>query len=199
MNPVPLFLIIVTLPLLFVGCGEKVAIDVKNVEEKVLEVKEEVKNKESIVETNSELGGVNTEELEERESIKYLKDSETPYTGKVYGLYENGQKLFEVNYKDGKREGLITAWHDNGLKKTEGNYKDGKFEGLYVWWHDDGQKSGEGNFKNGKKDGVFTDWHDNGQKQLEVKYKHGEELEDSKKWWNSKGEPVDSEEEAEVE
>ena len=68
MNPVPLLLITVTLPLLLGGCGEKVAIDVKNVEEKVLEVKEEVKNKESIVETNSELGGVNTEELEERES-----------------------------------------------------------------------------------------------------------------------------------
>ena len=40
MNPVPLFLIIVS-------------IDVKNVEEKVLEVKEEVKPEESIVETNS--------------------------------------------------------------------------------------------------------------------------------------------------
>ena len=40
----------------------------KPVEEKELEVKEEAKNKETIVETNSELGGVNTEELEERKS-----------------------------------------------------------------------------------------------------------------------------------
>ena len=44
MNPVPLFLIIVTLPLLLGGCGvEKPVADVKPVEEKVLEVKEEVK------------------------------------------------------------------------------------------------------------------------------------------------------------
>ena len=68
MNPVPLFLIIVTLPLLLGGCGEKTVAEVKPVEEKQREVKEEAKNKETIVETNSELGGVNTEELEERES-----------------------------------------------------------------------------------------------------------------------------------
>ena len=94
-TPYPLFLIIVSLPLLLGGCGEKVAIDVKNVEEKVLEVKEEVKNKESIVETNSELGGVNTEELEERENIRYLKDSETPYTGKVYGLMRMDRSILK--------------------------------------------------------------------------------------------------------
>ena len=72
MNPVPLFLIILTLPLFFVGCGEKATVEpvteVKPVEEKQREVKEEAKNKETIVETNSELGDVNTEELEERES-----------------------------------------------------------------------------------------------------------------------------------
>ena len=61
MNPAPLFLIIVTLPLLLGGCGEK--------EEPVAEVK-------------PESDSVNAEELEERESIMYLKDSETPYTGK---------------------------------------------------------------------------------------------------------------------
>jgi len=43
MNPVPLFLIIVTLPLLLGGCGEEPVVEVKPVEEKVLEVKEEVK------------------------------------------------------------------------------------------------------------------------------------------------------------
>ena len=42
MNPVPLFLIIVTLPLLLGGCGEKATVEpvaeVKPVEEKVQEV-----------------------------------------------------------------------------------------------------------------------------------------------------------------
>ena len=63
MNPVPLFLIIVTLPLLLGGCGEKVAVEpvveVKPVEEKVLEVKEEVKPEEPVAEAKPELEGVN--------------------------------------------------------------------------------------------------------------------------------------------
>ena len=59
MNPVPLFLIIVSLPLLLGGCGEK----------------------EAVAETKPKPEGVNLEELEEREGIIYLKGSDTPYTG----------------------------------------------------------------------------------------------------------------------
>ncbi len=118
MNPVPLFLIIVSLPLLLGGCGENP-------------------------------DGVNAEEVEDRDGITYLKGSDTPYTGKAFALYENGQKSSEVNYKDGKMDGLVMSWYENG------------------------QKRGEANFKNGKV------------------------VEGSRKYWNSKGEPVDSEEEAE--
>ena len=116
MNPVPLFLIIVTLPLLLGGCGEK--------------------------------SSVNFDQLEERREIAYIKGSYSPYTGKAYKFYENGQKEVETNFRDGKREGLETQWHENGQKGIEKNYKDGKL------------------------------------------------VEGSAKYWNSKGEPVDSEEEA---
>ena len=51
MNPVPLFLIIVTLPLLLGGCGEKPVAETKPVEKKVLEVKEKVKPEEPLAET----------------------------------------------------------------------------------------------------------------------------------------------------
>ena len=91
MNPVPLFLIIVTLPLFLGGCGEK--------EEPVGDVK-------------PESDSVNAEELEERESVWYLKDSETPYTGKVYALHPNGQKRFEGNWKNGKEDGLFVEWEE---------------------------------------------------------------------------------------
>ena len=48
MNPVPLFLIIVSLPLFLGGCGEKPVAEVKPVEEKEQEIKEEMKSEESI-------------------------------------------------------------------------------------------------------------------------------------------------------
>ena len=105
--------VLVSLPLLLGGCGEK---------------------------------GVNYDELEEREGIICLKGSDTPYTGKSFTLYENGQKRTEVNHKDGKLDGLTTSWPKNGQKAAESNWKDGEML--------------------------------------------------SEKYWNSKGESVDSEEEA---
>ena len=109
MNPLRLLVLLVSLPLLLGGCGEK---------------------------------GVNKEEIEVREGIAYLKGSDTPYTGKAYSLYPNGQKWLEGNYKDGKEDGLWVTLDENG------------------------------------------------QKMVEVKAKNGKEI--SIKFWNSKGEPVDS-------
>ena len=88
MNPVPFILLVISLPLLLGGCGEKI-------------------------------DGVNAEEVEDRDGIAYLKGSDTPYTGKVYGLHENGQKWIEANYKDGKEDGLEVRWHGNGKKESE--------------------------------------------------------------------------------
>ena len=107
---------------------------------------------------------VNVEELEEREYITYLKGSDTPYTGKAFTLYNNGK--METNFKDGKEHGLKTMLYKNGQKGLWAHFKDGKPDGLALQWHENGQKQGEAYFK----DGV----------QISVKF------------WNSKGEPVDS-------
>ena len=102
MNLVPLFLIIVTLPLLFGGFVGK--------------------NKSStealLAESKPELEGVNYNELEERKGIRYLKNSDAPYTGKVFALYENGQKAAESNLKEGKLDGLKLQWFENGEKNN---------------------------------------------------------------------------------
>ena len=146
MNPLRLLVLLVSLPLLLGGCG---------VEE-------------------PELEGVKEEELERRGEfpnfIYFIKGSDTPYTGKSYGLYKNGQKWAETNFKDGKKHGLDVLWHGNGQKMAEVNFKDGKRDGLSVAWHENGQKLFEVNFKDGKRI--------------------------SAKYWNSKGEPVDTWQEA---
>ena len=121
--------VLVSLPLLFGGCGDK---------------------KESVVETKPELDGVNGEELEYRKDIWYLKGSDTPYTGKVFQFYKNGQKWLETNYKDGKLDGLSESWHENGKKASEVNYKDGKQDGLSVGFHENGQKWREVNWEDGE-------------------------------------------------
>ena len=114
--------------------------------------------------------GVNFDELEDREGVAYLKNSDSPYTGKCFEFHDNGQKKTERNVKDGKPDGLSVKWHENGQKKSEVNFKDGKLDGLTV------------------------SWHKNGQKKTEINYKDGTLI--SSKNWNSKGEEVDSMEEA---
>ena len=151
------------------------------------------------------------------------KEKEANYKdGKLDGLHvfwhENGQKSWEGNYKDGKEDGLLVEWYENGEKMQEGNWKDGERDGLSVWryingqkmteenfkdgkmdglalyWYRNGQKSSEANYKDGKEDELVVTWHENGQKAIEANYKDGEKV--SAKYWNSKGEPVDTIEEA---
>jgi antitoxin component YwqK of YwqJK toxin-antitoxin module len=136
---------------------------------------------------------VNFEELEEREGIYYVSGSDTPYTGKSFTLNENGKKASKRNFKDGKQDGLQTRWYENGQKKNEANGKDGKMDGLYTEWFENGQKKVEANYKDGKMDGLVVEWHENGQKKGEATFKDDEPI--SGKFWNSKGEPVDTYEE----
>ena len=90
--------------------------------------------------------------------------------------------------------GLWVGWHENGKKAVEGKFKDGTQNGLHVMWYGNEQKEFEANFKNGKYDGLVEAWHKNGQKAMETNFKDGVEI--SGKYWNSKGEPVDTYQEA---
>ena len=57
--------------------------------------------------------GVNFDELEDREGVAYLKNSDSPYTGKCFEFHDNGQKKAEGNFKDNE---LISGkfWNSKG-------------------------------------------------------------------------------------
>ena len=94
-----------------------------------------------------------------------------PYSGWGKEMYDSGQASRLAYIKDGRRHGLIIEWYDSGQKSVEGTYKDGEPHGL------------------------VTVWHKTGQKLAEETYKDGEKV--SAKYWNSKGEEVETWEEAE--
>ena len=198
MNSLPLFLIILTLPLLLGGCGEKPTVEpvaeVQPVEEKVIEVK-----------------FIEFKEIEKRDDgLWYRKTVETPYSGGAFTLHSNGkkkseaifkhglldgvmrgwyaneQKGTEINYKNGKIHGLKIGWHSNGNKAAEANFQHGKKHGLETEWYSNGQMEGEANFKDGKSDGTWTSWNENGTKSGEATFDYGKQL--SYKSWNKKGE-----------
>jgi antitoxin component YwqK of YwqJK toxin-antitoxin module len=128
----------------------------------------------------------------QKEEEKTYKDGEEH--GHQTLWHYNGQKEEEKTFKDGKEDGPYTKYYENGQKEKEGTYKDGERDGLYMLWHENGQKKGETTFKDGMPDGLWAAWHENGQKMAEETWKDDEFV--SGKWWNSKGEEVETREEA---
>ena len=123
---------------------------------------------------------------------KYKKEGKPD--GLLTNWHPNGQKKSEETRKNGKKDGPFTWWHENGQKEAEGTYKDGQPYGLMKAWHYNGEKGYEVTYKDGKLNGRATAWHKNGQKMKEGTYKDGKEL--SAKYWNSKGEEVETLEES---
>ena len=137
MNPVPLFLIIVTLPLVLGGCGG---------------------NKED-VEINKTVS---------RDGIRYYVNSKRPFSGTIILKHKNEKVSGRTSYQNGILNGPCSTWYDNGQKESEVNFKNGKFEGFYFKWHRNGQRFSESCFV------------------------CGELIKGSEKYWNTKGEPVNS-------
>ena len=131
-------------------------------------------------------GIVDYEDLEYRNGVAYLPNEETPFTGRAESFYRNGQKRREVNFKDGKQDGLWTWWNENGQKEEEENWKDGMEDGLWTYWYENGQKREEGNLKDGKSVGLLTKWWKNGQKGSEDNYKDGRQ-DGLSTWWYKNG------------
>ena len=84
-----------------------------------------------------------------KENRKLVAPDGTPYAGVYTDYYdwENDQKEYEEQYKDGKENGLSTWWYENGQKECEIRYEDGKQNGLSTWWCENGQIECEGFFK----------------------------------------------------
>jgi TPR repeat protein/antitoxin component YwqK of YwqJK toxin-antitoxin module/RNA polymerase subunit RPABC4/transcription elongation factor Spt4 len=165
------------------------------------------------IETNER---ITTTTIQIRNGVGFLPNEDVPFTGKYEKYYPNGQKEQEINWKNGKIDGLstewyengqksseanwkgspngsMTTWYENGQKKSEGNWKDGKPNGLNTDWYENGQKKSEGNWKNGKFDGLITQWYENGQKSFEANFKNGDEIKGQSTYWDENGQKVSSE------
>ena len=122
---------------------------------------------------------------EEGDQLYYAPNQQTAYTGWAKSMHDNGQVQNLAQFKDGRRDGLLTAWHEDGHKMVEGNYKDGKEDGLWTNWYENRQKGGEGNFKDGKPNGLGTFWYENGQKAGEGNFKDGKPNGLAMRWYEN--------------
>ena len=120
---------------------------------------------------------------------------------------DNGKLKLEMNYKDGKLEGLSKDYYENGQLRSFRNLKDGKPDGLWENYYEDGQlkeigeyelarsfvglskiyyKNGQvlkdGSYKNEKFNGLFNGYYENGNLIQQVIYMDGNII--STKCWD---------------
>jgi len=83
--------------------------------------------------------------------------------------YANGDKKYEGNYINGKKDGLHKEWYPKNQLKYEGSYIKGIKNGIHKAWYENGQIMYEG-----ERDGLHKMWHQNGQMLYEGDYKNME-------------------------
>ena len=116
--------------------------------------------------------------LVRRGDVFYQQDSPEPYTGPVFDLWENGNKMLDGSFKNSVKDGRWMEWFDNGQPEKQYNYRYGQKHGYWAEWHSNGLLAVEGSYVDGKEDGNWTYWYRSGQKEKVVDYNNG--------WWNGK-------------
>lgn len=84
---------------------------------------------------------------------------------------ENGQKMEEGNYQNGKLEGLYTFWYENGQKESKVNFQNDKLISAEVW-KPNGEKCTVSNLVN--RNGVVVLYEEDGSESERITIKEGE-------------------------
>lgn len=68
--------------------------------------------------------------------------------------YENGNKEYSINYKNGEQHGLVTTYYENGKMERQLNYSNGIVIGIAKFYNEDGKISSEVPNINGEPDTI---------------------------------------------
>lgn len=90
----------------------------------------------------------------------YCPDSKGKNSWYFIGYDEQGRKVDEGGYVNGKQQGQWVGWHKNGVKESEGNFENDMPIGKFIMWHENRKIAVEGEYSSDwKLDGkwVYTD------------------------------------------
>ena len=86
--------------------------------------------------------------------------------------YENGFKQYDIEYKNGKIDGLAKYWDENGYLINEVNYVNDKFHGKWIDYYTNGNILHVINYDYGKKHGEEIWYYESGNIKSKVKYEY---------------------------
>ena len=99
--------------------------------------------------------------------------NENTKEGWMIYYYPNGQKSYEVKYKNGEKEGVLKRYFENGVLKLEENYKADELQGESKSYNLFSILINKTNYSDGKKDGNTVVYNNNGSLKEEKVYKDG--------------------------
>lgn len=110
--------------------------------------------------------------IQNGESLLYLPNKETPYTGWMKEILSDGAiELTQI--KNGILNGPYVEYLESGQKAIEGINLNGSKHGKQTLWYKNGQINSELIFKNGKVDSLLVNYKQNGEKCSESKVENG--------------------------
>lgn len=104
----------------------KASAKAKNAVSKIKKSKKKVSHENCIVKNTKPKETVTKEDLDIKNDLAYLPNEDKPFTGKHEQYHPNGKKYTETNYKDGKKNGMLTTWDEYEHKVGQLSYIDGE-------------------------------------------------------------------------
>ena len=90
-----------------------------------------------LVRESTEINSVSPDQLKVDGGQRYFLN-DVLYTGFTC-QYDGDQILFEIKFKNGRKEGVSKFWHNNGSPKSMLTFKNGIAKGAYKLWDKSGK------------------------------------------------------------
>lgn len=128
-------------------------------------------------------------QLNFRDNLKILSNfNYGKENGKTYCYYESGKINLELNFLNGKLDGIQNSFHEvgplYGNPKENITYKNGLVSGLRERFYENHQLELKENYLDDKLDGLSIHWDTNGFKKAEINYSKGLMHGYLRRWYN---------------
>ena len=123
------------------------------------------------------------QEITNKEGV-FVNNTGEKYSGNLVAYFENGNKQYSYEIKEGKENGKAEFFYVNGKLMEQGEFTNGKKTGNWIKWSEKGSqiKLAEANYNNGEKHGKWIIWDENGIKRYEMHYENGKRIGIWKSW-----------------
>lgn len=111
--------------------------------------------------------GVESNQIENRDGVVYLKGTNTPYTGMVKYMKDREY------YVNGIANGKWLTFFDNGGIKSIGNWANGKLNGKYILYSEQGYKISQTTYINGVENGGYEMYYPDGRLHIKGQTSNG--------------------------